>query len=65
MGSCTNPMLECKNQNASFILDYKYAQTHKKKINLLNETWSTSAFKRYTYTHRMLKLKEICDIFMN
>jgi hypothetical protein len=48
-------MLECKNQNDWFILDYRYAQTHKKNFNLLNETWSTSAFKRYTYTHRMLK----------
>jgi len=51
-------MLEWKNQNVWFILDYKYAQTHWKNFNLLNETWSTSAFKHYTYTHRMLKLKK-------
>lgn len=31
MGSCTIPMSKCEKQNVLFILEHKYAQSHKKK----------------------------------
>ncbi len=61
MWSWINPMLKCKIQSVWFILEYKYAQTHRKTL-IFSMTMELNYLKLDIHTHKMLELRKFVKL---